>query len=479
MTQRCGLLFHSSAAPPKMHPAKCAHASQGGASMKSEGPGEGASCRPRVWYFEAVDCARKLAFGAVLLYFDPGTSTQIVAATFLAFAVVLAYALGEPMQTPQDQGFLVLQTQMLFVVIFIGALMNMSSEYEESLWLTIFLMAASISALLYPCYLICRGWMRRLMRTAPGRRLQTILRTTDLVHNKLVANPWKYTVDDRQDTFLLPGYALSKDPSLALDDKSAAKASPLYHNSELDEVVLNVSPLARPPAETPDGGLISTGEKKKKKKKKKTVHTPPSTAEGEASQSPSLMMAEQIPDGRSDSDLRIAMQAKPALSIELEGDDEQPQPVIRRTPSDHAMQPQGSPLGEIARAPSGGSSREIGLDSPIEQDGSNVSLRHREKIKKIKQRMKVSTPTSRDGDSPSGSFGRRTPPLTSPDTPDSRNKFGGDGDVDHAGTSLAGRSTPPPTSPDTPGSRDKFDSHELGNEDDEETIRKFEEEELF
>ena len=85
------------------------------------------SHQPRYYYFEVVECFRKLALTGMMVFFFPESASQIVVGLFLSFSSSIAYSSLRPFVEPDDN-FLseIAQCQIFFVLL--SALLSMISS---------------------------------------------------------------------------------------------------------------------------------------------------------------------------------------------------------------------------------------------------------------------------------------------------------------------------------------------------------------
>jgi hypothetical protein len=83
-----------------------------------------------VYWFEALECARRLILTGMLVFIMPGTAGQNATACVLAFATLLVYGLMHPHSDKTDSISYTLGAAVIFVTMFIALLMQ--SEYTDA-----------------------------------------------------------------------------------------------------------------------------------------------------------------------------------------------------------------------------------------------------------------------------------------------------------------------------------------------------------
>ena len=82
------------------------------------------SYTPEYWYWEVIECTRRLMLTAAISFFQPGSSTQMVVAMTLALIYVSLYAHYQPYLSRSDNVLSELGQWQIFITFFCALLIS-------------------------------------------------------------------------------------------------------------------------------------------------------------------------------------------------------------------------------------------------------------------------------------------------------------------------------------------------------------------
>jgi hypothetical protein len=143
--------------------------------------------KPRYYYWEALECLRKLLLTGVAVMIVPGSLIQLVVSLAVLAVYAVAVAMLQPYRTARDNTLALILYSMLIVTLFIGLLLKVKDGYESSgkyedgfsaagmtgaLVGTVFLVViAGVGAIVHDTR---RALRQPLLQYATGRRIVTL-----------------------------------------------------------------------------------------------------------------------------------------------------------------------------------------------------------------------------------------------------------------------------------------------------------------
>ncbi|CAM9811107.1 unnamed protein product, partial [Ascophyllum nodosum] len=90
--------------------------------------------KPSVFYFEVIECARRVLLAGVVVFFNPGTASQIAVALILAFAFAIISESLDPYTSKWDTWLSRTGHVVVFVSVYVALLLkvDVSTERHDS-----------------------------------------------------------------------------------------------------------------------------------------------------------------------------------------------------------------------------------------------------------------------------------------------------------------------------------------------------------
>jgi hypothetical protein len=116
--------------------------------------------REEVWYFEVIECFRRLLLTSALVFITPGSATQQVFALLMAMASVILFTYLAPFPLGEDN-ILAQVSQWSLIMTFLGALLikldlsSNATEYDERIFdvvLVVVFCIGPVSSIVDPTY---------------------------------------------------------------------------------------------------------------------------------------------------------------------------------------------------------------------------------------------------------------------------------------------------------------------------------------
>lgn len=84
--------------------------------------------RPQVYYYEVVECGRRMLLTGCLVFIMPNSSGQAAVACLLSVLTIATYAVLRPYHDPNDHGAYTLGALVIFLTFFMGLVVKVSGK---------------------------------------------------------------------------------------------------------------------------------------------------------------------------------------------------------------------------------------------------------------------------------------------------------------------------------------------------------------
>eukprot|EP00519_Triparma_laevis_P007065 CAMPEP_0182496394 /NCGR_PEP_ID=MMETSP1321-20130603/5043_1 /TAXON_ID=91990 /ORGANISM="Bolidomonas sp., Strain RCC1657" /LENGTH=1494 /DNA_ID=CAMNT_0024700001 /DNA_START=461 /DNA_END=4945 /DNA_ORIENTATION=- len=88
--------------------------------------------RPEVWWFEIYECFRRLSFSGMLVFFEPGSASQLCFSIILALISSLVYAYYRPFEKTEENMLAQTSTISIFLTLLAGIMVKLKSALLEA-----------------------------------------------------------------------------------------------------------------------------------------------------------------------------------------------------------------------------------------------------------------------------------------------------------------------------------------------------------
>ena len=105
--------------------------------------------RPHLYYYESMECIRRILLTGALVFIRPGSTVQTIVAVLMAFFCLVAFEILRPHINPYDTWTYRMGTVVVFLTNYMGLLIRVQDDFSSSLFFEIILITLNIILVIF------------------------------------------------------------------------------------------------------------------------------------------------------------------------------------------------------------------------------------------------------------------------------------------------------------------------------------------
>lgn len=105
--------------------------------------------RPHLYYYESIECIRRILLTGALVFIRPGSTVQTIVAVLLAFFCLLGFEILRPHINPYDTWTYRMGTVVVFLTNYMGLLIRVQDDFTSNLFFEFILITLNIILILF------------------------------------------------------------------------------------------------------------------------------------------------------------------------------------------------------------------------------------------------------------------------------------------------------------------------------------------
>ncbi|GMH78858.1 hypothetical protein TrLO_g8608 [Triparma laevis f. longispina] len=132
--------------------------------------------RPELWWFEIYECFRRLSFSGMLVFFEPGSASQLCFSIILALISSLTYAYYKPLEKSEENLLAQISSISIFLTLLAGIMIKLKSALVEANEMEFGFVLILVNTLIFAMRWLAEsndeeaGWMRFDLKDWGGKK---------------------------------------------------------------------------------------------------------------------------------------------------------------------------------------------------------------------------------------------------------------------------------------------------------------------